>query len=331
MKKVLLIMLLLVAGTAYSQVKISALPDFEGDPTNGMIPMSIGSITFKIRPSQIGVWDMYIRNDSLFKKRFGSEAFVMAAGSAIFNGNRPVTRDFSSLEGVNLNTNDLAGTLNELLYPSQPPTSSLTVTVAGNTANTVVVEKTAAATIAATLNYSAGRQAYTENLQTIVVAGVSKAFTQPAPGASVSGTHAVTVTSNSDISYTNAVTTTDSKQAVSNATVRFQTKWYYGFIAASITNPSNADILGLSGSAFTTVRTKPLTTVSNSTDRKLVIAFDAALDPSNVSQIWIGGLNSTSAFTRTVQSFTNASGYTSNYIVYTQISSTSSPLSFEIK
>ena len=58
-------------------------------------------------------------------------------GSSLFDGSRTITRDFTNLQGITLGTEDLATTLDALLYPAEPPTSQLTITNGGTTAPTL--------------------------------------------------------------------------------------------------------------------------------------------------------------------------------------------------
>lgn len=250
-------------------------------------------------------------------------------GNIPFDGNRPITRNFSTVTGVNLGTSDVISTLNELLFPSQVPTATLTVTYNATTSSALQIERTNAATLSMTLNWSASRQAFTQPLASILVNGVTQSFSQPSAPGTVSGTQAVTYVPNNTITYSNTVTTTDSKSAVANATVTALTRQYSGFLSTN--TPTDAQIRGLALQPFKTTRIQGATVIANSSPNYLIIAFDESFDPTNISQIWVGGLDQTGAFTRTVRSFTNASGYTSNYIIYALNATTAAGVTYEIR
>lgn len=263
---------------------------------------------------------------------------VATGGNLPFDGNRPITRNFSNVTGVNLNTATISTTLETLLYPSQPPTSALTVTYSAQTGSSLIVEKTSSGTTPITLNWTAGRQSATQPINTIVVGGVGQSFIQPPAPGTVSGNQSQTVTNNTNSSWNNIVTTADAQTATSTSSITWQTKWYYGFVPQDTTAPADVTIQGLSGQSLTPSKSSiisvsaPGINVTNSTPpSRFVVAIDNSLDPSGTAQIWIGGLNSTGAFTRTVRSFTNASGFATNYEIFVQSTVTSGDINFQIK
>jgi len=274
-------------------------------------------------------------NDSTYV--IGGDTVHMLTASYIdFDGNRPITRDFSQVTGVNLGTTDIKSTLEQLLFPTQNPNSSLTGTYNGTTATSLTIEKTSASTIPIKLNWTAGRLDFTDSIVSIVVNGQTKVFTQPAAGSSVSGNQTDNITTNVHSTISNVVTTSDNKTSSSFVSINFETKWYYGFVDPSITTPSDADIIGLAGQALTTNRTQNNgngsdIVVPNSTNRRFVIVQDATLDPSSINQIFVGGLNSTGAFTKTTRNFTNASGFTYQVNVYVLDNTTSGQFNFQIQ
>lgn len=284
-------------------------------------------------------WAYY---DSLQKKSFifdGADWQILSqdgtsstdSSLAAFNGNRPITG--SVFNGENPGTNDLVKWIEYLFYPSQGPTSSLSLTYGSETKTTITLEKMAdGADLPATLNWEAGRQAATKLLSSITVAADTTTFTQPNEGASVSGTANVTVPRNENTSFSVRVVTEDNKLSSSSVNFRFLWKRYYGFIATSLANdvmltPTNGQILSLS-SEFASSRgfTK---TVSPGSAKRLVIAYPLTMD-SNDMEIKISGFDQKGAFDRQVISVTNQSGATTDYVVYTAKNNTSNSITFTV-
>lgn len=226
-----------------------------------------------------------------------------------FNGKRPITGSIAT--GQNPNTNDLVAWLNAVFYPSQVPTASLS---GGNQ-----LELHSPGTFNTTLNWTAGRQAATEPLSTVVVDGQSKAFSQPGPGNNVSGTHEVTLTWNTNTTYTNTVTTTDGKTASASTSFTFLPKRYWGRTANLAADAS--DILASAGGSNALASSRAGTfTITASGSNRVFYAYPSSW--GDLTSIFVGGLDSTSSFAKSVISFTNASGYTQNYNVYTSINET---------
>ena len=227
-----------------------------------------------------------------------------------FNGKRPITGTIAT--GQNPNTNDLVAWLNAVFYPSQVPTAGLTGV---NTTR----ELEASGSFSTTLNWSAGRQSATEPLATVVVDGVSKGFSQPSPGTNVTGSHSVSLTANVNRTITNVVTTTDGKSASASVTFTFLPKRYWGRTTSAAATAS--DLLASTGGNSELSSSKAVTfTVTASGSNRVFFAYPSNL--GDLTSINIGGLESIGAFTKTVLSFTNASGFTQNYNVYTSINET---------
>lgn len=317
--------------------------------TSSVVGASKGNLVFQDLDSIV-----YVNNGSKWKQLGGSgnvlvqqlddstyvigqDTIHMLSASYInFNGNRPITRDFSTLMGVNLGTTDIKSTLNQLLYPSQTPTSSLTASYNGVSGTSLQLEKTSQSTIPIKFIWGAGRKSYTDSISSIVVNGDTIAFTQPAPGQTIVDSQINNVATNNYITISNVVNTSDNKSSSSFVSISFQTKWYYGFINPSITNPSDVDILSLPNQELTTSRIQnngngSNIIVPNTTNNRFVIVEDASLDPSNINQIMVGGLNSTGAFTKTTRSFTNALGYTYQVNIYVSNNTTSGQYNFQIQ
>lgn len=259
---------------------------------------------------------------------------VVSGGDVSFDGNRAITLAVSGFSGVTPTGSTVQEFLNNLFYPTTPPTSALTISIPSlsiSNSTAPSIEKRPVGSIAITLNWTGGRQAQTAPLSSIVVGGVSQSFSQPAAPGTVSGTQSSTVTANTNQSYNITVSTneTPAKTSSLSRTISFFDKRYWGFV--NTTTPTDADILALTSDNSGSTRTKSATSVSNASPLRLCWVQPEYADPSYVSEIWIGGLNSTAAFTRTTRAFTNASGFTQNYNIWVQNTTTSAGVNFEIK
>lgn len=197
-----------------------------------------------------------------------------------------------------------------------PPTAGLS---GGNN-----YELHSAGTFSATLSWSAGRQsatltsAATANITSVSINSVSQSFSNPSPGSAATGNYGVTITWNSNITYTVTVTTADGKTATASTSFAFYPKNYYGYSSSS--SPSSSDILAtLGGSSYLSsskATTPTVTLPANTTYYYVWYAY-----PSNMGDLTSirdqAGNQVIGAFTKTVLSITNASGYTQNYNVYT--------------
>jgi len=206
--------------------------------------------------------------------------------------------------------------IQNVFYQSQPPTSSL----GGGTS----LELHSAGTVSETLNWGAGRQAATATLASIVVGGISQSFSQPSQGGTVTGTQSITLTYNTNTTYYNVVTTTDSKSATSSTSFVFYPKLYIGFVPSN--SPSDADIIGVTngnGGVFATnfIASGSLSTPSAS--KYICIAYPASFGA--VNNIVINGLSVT--FNLTTRTFVNASGYSQSYNIYLSPNPTSGSVS----
>lgn len=241
-----------------------------------------------------------------------------------FNGNRPITGQYYS--GVNPGTNDLAKWIEAVFYPSLGPSASLNSSPSG------VQEMGAAGSTPVTLTWTAGRAAETEALTEILVNGQNVFSSTPAPGASVTGTVTATVVNGTNATFNMSVKTSDNKTASASAQVTFQWRRYWGFVSGgddgvSFT-PTTAQILALSGKAFGTGAAASNLTATPSGPQKLVIAYPAAWGGS---KIVVGVNDSTGAFDKFTQSFTNSSGGTTNYVIWVQKDNTAAGLTFSVQ
>jgi hypothetical protein len=208
--------------------------------------------------------------------------------------------------GTNLSTGDW---ITNTFYGSQPPTAILT--------GGVTLELQSAATLNYTLNWTSGRQAATNPLSTIVVAGVNQTFTQPAQSASVSGTQAVSFAANTNVTYSNVTTTDDGKSATATTTFSFLPKRYYGWISdtTGIGSGSFDDaIITALGSELSASKSKSFSTGSPTGTQFLVYAYFSTAGA--LTQFDMNGFPSIDAMNSATRNFTNASGYTGEWIIY---------------
>lgn len=263
-----------------------------------------------------------------------------------FNGNRPITLGLSPFLNQNPGTNDIAEWIQKVFYPSQGPTAGLSMsfvnpeTGATITTSPATVERMAAgADIPVTLTWTAGRQASTEPLASVTVAGASRIFTQPAQNASTTGNVTVSVTRNNNTSFSNQVVTTDGKttSTIPSVSINFSWQRYYGFITlpsgSATYTPTRNDILALSNRGFASSRVFESVELTPTGEQHMMIAYPSAWDPgpSISAKIWIGGLESSGNFQRHVISFTNASGGNTSYVVYVLTNKTSGAIKFEVE
>lgn len=192
-----------------------------------------------------------------------------------------------------------------LFFKSQSPMATLT----GGT----TIEFTSAGTVAETLNWSASRQFATQPLASIVVATVSQSFSQPSAPGTVNGTQNVSVPANTTTTYSNIVTTTDGKTATATTQFIYRNKIYAGFVSG--TSPTSSEIISATGSSyvggeFSTTRNQSGSLSAPSGSKYVMFASPVSFGMPNIT---INGLGVT--YTITTVSFTNASGYVSNYYV----------------
>ena len=214
---------------------------------------------------------------------------------------------------------DINTWIDSAFYASQPPLAGLT---GGGT-----YEFTSASTVGRTLNWSATRQSATSPLSTIVVAGSNQTFSQPAQGATVSGTQGVTVTTNTTTSYSNLVTTTDGKTATATTIFSYASKYYKGYVSSS--SPSDADIIaatgGSVGGVFATNYLTSGTLPDPASESFIVFAFPQSF---GIPTIKVNGLNID--YNLTTRSLTNASGYSVSYYIFVSPFATNSGVEYQI-
>lgn len=214
---------------------------------------------------------------------------------------------FSSIPTVGFNpgvNKSAAAIIQSAFYQSQVPTASLS--------GGLTQELHSAGTYSGSISWTAGRQSATQPLSTIVVAGVTQSFTQPAAGASVGGTQSISMAYNTNATYTNTATTTDSKTASATTSFTWLPKRYWG--RTSATSPSGAEILASAGGSNELSNSRAGTfAVTASGSNRVFFSYPAS--EGDVTSISVGGLTVT--FIKTTISLTNASGYVQTYNIYT--------------
>lgn len=235
-------------------------------------------------------------------------------GSTAFDGNRIITRA-GDLQGITPGGTDVVAFLNNLLYPSEPPTASLTLTLDGTTNGSNRTKEFDAGTIeSATANWTAGRQATSDSLQSIEVDGNIQSFTNPAQGASVNGTQVLSFPSNVDKSIELVVTTADGKSDTDSIAVNYRWKLYLGF--ATTNTPPEGDIHEL----FNRFGNNPdysgsIAHPDGSTQMYFLIVFPLSQEPAGGVTIKLGGFDITPDFSRSVRPFSNASGGSADHVM----------------
>lgn len=207
------------------------------------------------------------------------------------------------------NTNDVGEWINNVFYQSQPPTATLT---GGQT-----LEYQSAATLNKTLNWVAGRQSATNPISTIVVAGTNETFSQPAQGSSVSGTQSVSFPANTDITYQNVVTTNDGKTATATTSFSFLPKRYFGWISDTTgigtTGFDDSKITSL-GNELSASKIKSWSTGTPTGTQFYVYAYYATA--GDLTHFDMNGFPSIEAMNHVTRNFTNALGFTGQWIIY---------------
>lgn len=326
LKNILLALIALFVFTAsYSQnfpVKAT-----HGSPTT--LDSSVGGVTSGVGLINKNYSDTASANGNTYLKNYsGSQIFTSSNNSFYVRSSPPVKwllvsgggggstvpvfpTAITSLATIGFvpGTTDAGQWINNVFYQSQPPTVTLT---GGQT-----LELRSAGTNPYTLNYSSSRQAATATLATIVVAGVTKSFVQPSAPGTVSGTQTVTVTNNTDVTYSNVTTTTDGKSATATTSFVFQPKRYFGFINDStgigVFGFNDAVITAL-GNELSTSKSKSFNTGNPTGVQFLVYAYYAPF--GFLTQLDLNGFPSIDAFNVVQRNFTNSLGYTGQWIIY---------------
>lgn len=238
-----------------------------------------------------------------------------SAGSAniVLKNGGPIT----SLPDINFNPNstDIVNWIDTVFYRSRPPTATLS--------GGIVLEYRSPQTMTQTLNFTGGRNIGTLPIQSIIINGVSKTFAQPSEGSYYSGVHNVSFPANTDIIYTNIVTTTDGKTASATTTFYNRAKRYFGWVSDTTgigtVSYNDAIIRGL-GNELSTSKSKGGSGAAqwdtgNPTGTQFyVYAYYTPF--GDLTQWDMNGFPSIDAMNKATRSFTNTLGFVGTWTIY---------------
>ncbi|GAC1588340.1 MAG: hypothetical protein NVS3B19_07860 [Ginsengibacter sp.] len=205
----------------------------------------------------------------------------------------------------------------------------------GTSATSIIAEQMGSGTSSVKLDWTATKQATTDIITSVDIDGASQTFTDPAQGASATGSSTITATNNTNKSFVLTVKTKDAKSSSSTASIAFQWKRYWGFMDTKTANgvaftPSNADILALPNNEFGSSKGVTKSVGAPPIQQKLIIAFPLAWDIG--TQIFVGGLDNTSAFDRKVlTNFVNGSNGKIDYVAYVLNNNTIGAMNFVVQ
>ena len=276
-----------------------------------------------------------VRTDTNMKARYyGTEIIFANAGvdtaKWFWNGfgwKRNSSTVDSSLFVTHTALNDTL--LGYVKIQTQNPTATLT---GGSN-----YELHSAGTFTPTLNYSAGRLAAGTNVAatspfaSITVAGVSKSTTGcSSPPCTISDTQRVTVTYNTNTSFSNVVLTTDGKSATATTSFNAYSKIYIGYSSTSTPTPSElyAGANSFLNTTGNTIFNTPLigNLAAPSSPKYVFFAF---LSTITTPLVYIGGLQ-VSYISNPYNSFTNQSGGIANYTVLVSPLTTTGAISYSL-
>lgn len=253
----------------------------------------------------------------------------ITAHEGSFDASSPVTRT-NWPSGVIIEGATMSEVLNNLLYPSVPPTTTLSSSLA-----TTQEYASAGADYTTNLTWSSTRPVACLSITLITIDGVGQTLDDPFnEGHTQNGVlNSRAVPRNTQTSFTNVTNSTD-KSSTSTVTIVWRWKRYWGAFASAVppTDPafsiSDGDILALTGAGvgtgneFATGRAKNYDGINGAGDY-LVFAF---LSSYGTPVFKINGLPST-AFTKVRDNaFVNASGGSETYQVWVSDTEYNSPV-----
>lgn len=227
-----------------------------------------------------------------------------------------LVRDSSNKQIKLLDPNDL------LLKQSQNPTASISPSYR--------IQRRATDTIL-NFTYTYGRLAATSSakatadIQSVVVDGVSRTFTNPAPGSTGAGGISVNYTPNSTRNIPITVTATDGKFATQSVSIQTTFTYYIGYSLTS--TPTDAELFAGLNSFLATSNTRVTsgTLVSPPGARYIFFAFPASLGTANVI---IGG--TPVGYITTPRAVTNTTGFTESFNITVSPNATNSGVTYQI-
>lgn len=229
-------------------------------------------------------------------------------GVGIVNTPNPIT----STGTISLDTSYTNATY--VRIQTQNPYGFLVDSASNN--NTVNLELHSAGTFNRSLYWEAGRYAATQTqgatapISSIVVNGVSQSFSQPSAGSYVTGRVSnVSITYNTNTTFSNVITTSDGKSATYYTNYNFYPTYYIGY--SSTSSPTDAELkAGINNIFPATTRVTSGTLAAPSGSSYIFFAVPSSFGTPNVT---INGLGVT--YNNTTRSVTNASNYSQNYII----------------
>lgn len=248
-----------------------------------------------------------------------------------FDWTRPIRR--SGLGSLSFPTQNLLKGLEMWLYPSLPAQVDLRMNIAGlgiSNATSFSIEKRPVNTYDVTLSWTATRQAETDSIASITVAGVTQSgWTQPAAPGSVTGTQAASYTTNNSISFNITVVTKDGQTTSLNRSGSTYDRKYAGWMPVGQTVPDNAQILAAVYKDINGTSKSISTTLVNPGGSYIPFVAYPTATVSTKPVFKDGNLFDISDnFTPNVVTFTNQHGYVSSYTVYVYSNATSGNFQF---
>lgn len=150
-------------------------------------------------------------------------------------------------------------------------------------------------------------------IHTVITSTNSDNFNEGFSSVSTSGNQSVTIPPTGSITFTNTVTSSDNKYSTASTTYTREDKIYAGFVTTD--TPTSSQIISATnstyvGGKFSTAREQNGALSTPSTSKYIMFANPVYMGIPNIT---INGLGV--SFTISTISFTNSSGYTSNYYV----------------
>lgn len=218
------------------------------------------------------------------------------------------TANIGDNPGSNISVGDF---ITNTFYKSQLPTATLT--------GGVNLEFRSAQTMNYTLNWSAGRQRATVLIASVFVNGISQSFSQPDTSSSISGTQAVSFPVNTSITYSNVVTTTDSKTATASTTFSFLPQRYFGWI--NVSDTAGIGTFGYNDSKITALSQELSSSnvkswnTGNPTGTQIYV-YAYYYTAGALNNFYFNNFQTLASMNYAQRNFTNALGFVGQWIIY---------------
>jgi hypothetical protein len=254
----------------------------------------------------------------------GGASVYLTNGIGIVNNPNPIT----STGTISLDTSYTNATY--VRIQTQSPYGFLVDSSSNN--STVNIELHSAGTFNRSLYWEAGRYAATQTqgatapLSSIVVNGISQSFSQPSAGNYVTGRVSnVSITYNSNTTFSNVITTTDSKSVTYYTSYNFYSTYYLGYVSSS--SPTDANLYSAGYNFLNTANSRVTSgTLPNpSSSSYIVFAYPSRFGTASIT---VNGLGIT--YNLTTRTVVNQSGYSETYYVYVSPFPTASGITYSI-